>query len=161
MGVKEIIQNEKQSRLQKAFEYLHSKGFIHSVTDLAQKMERARPGVNNALLGKDGYLNDSFLSAFCKKFPVISFEWITTGTGRMVNDTNDTHYDTVDQSSLMNAALAAKDETIQALHDQINTKNELIDSLRQHLSDLRDKMHYGHADYGKRGVMASEDLGDV
>ena len=161
MGVKEIIQNEKQSRLQKAFEYLHSKGFIHSVTDLAQKMERARPGVNNALLGKDGYLNDSFLSAFCQKFPIISFEWITTGTGDMVNDTNDTHYDTVDQSSLMNAALAAKDETIQALHDQIDTKNELIDSLRQHLSDLRDKMHYGHSEYGRKGMMASEDLGDV
>lgn len=147
MGVKGIIQNEKLSRLQKAFEYLHSRGFVHSVTDLAQKMERARPGVNNALLGKEGYLNDSFLSAFCKKFPIISFEWITAGTGEMVNNTNDTHYDTIDQSSLMNAALAAKDETIQALHDQIDTKNELIATLQQHLSDLRDAMRIDHGSH--------------
>ena len=49
----------------------------------------------------------------------------------------------VDQSSLINAALAAKDETIAALHEQIKakdmviqTKDELIESLRQQLTLL-------------------------
>ncbi len=49
----------------------------------------------------------------------------------------------VDQSSLINAALAAKDETIAALHEHIKakdmviqTKDELIESLRQQLALL-------------------------
>ena len=49
----------------------------------------------------------------------------------------------VDQSSLINAALAAKDETIAALYEQIKakdmviqTKDELIESLRQQLTLL-------------------------
>ena len=49
----------------------------------------------------------------------------------------------VDQSSLINAALAAKDETIAALREQIkakdmviHTKDELIESLRQQITLL-------------------------
>lgn len=49
----------------------------------------------------------------------------------------------VDQSSLINAALAAKDETIAALREQIKakdiviqTKDEIIESLRQQLTLL-------------------------
>lgn len=93
----------------------------------------------------------------------LSKAFLLTGCGN-IDDAELSNKDgclSIDHGSLVNAALAAKDETIQALHDQINTKNELIDSLRQHLSDLRDKMHYDHADYNQRGVMASEDLGDV
>ena len=93
----------------------------------------------------------------------LSKAFLLTGCGN-IDDAESRSKDgclSIDQGSLMNAALAAKDETIQALHDQIDTKNELIDSLRQHLSDLRDKMHYGHSEYGRKGMMASEDLGDV
>ena len=50
----------------------------------------------------------------------------------------------IDQSSLVNAALAAKDETIAALHDQltakdtvIQAKDELIANLRQQLDILQ------------------------
>lgn len=43
----------------------------------------------------------------------------------------------IDQSSLINAALAAKDETIAALHEQIQAKDELIAALRQQIELLQ------------------------
>lgn len=47
----------------------------------------------------------------------------------------------IDQSSLVNAALAAKDETIAALREQIAAKDELIAALRQQLDILQQLRH--------------------
>ena len=54
----------------------------------------------------------------------------------------------IDQSSLVNAALAAKDETIAALRDQISakdtviqSKDELIANLRQQIATLQQQLH--------------------
>lgn len=47
----------------------------------------------------------------------------------------------IDQSSLVNAALAAKDETIAALHEQIAAKDELIAALRQQLDIFQQLRH--------------------
>ena len=43
----------------------------------------------------------------------------------------------IDHSSLVNAALAAKDETIASLREQIQIKDELIASLRQQVAMLQ------------------------
>lgn len=47
----------------------------------------------------------------------------------------------IDQSSLVNAALAAKDETIGALREQIQAKDELIAALRQQIDFLQQQVH--------------------
>ena len=47
----------------------------------------------------------------------------------------------IDQSSLVNAALAAKDETIAALREQIQAKDELIAALRQQIDILHQQVH--------------------
>ena len=47
----------------------------------------------------------------------------------------------IDQSSLVNAALAAKDETIAALREQIQAKDELIAALRQQIDFLQQQVH--------------------
>ena len=104
--------------------------------------------------------SDDTLRKISQKYG-FNMQWLRGEEGAQMFSEDKNLPQNIDQSSLVNAALAAKDETIQALHDQIDTKNELIDSLRQHLSDLRDKMHYGHSEYGRKGMMASEDLGDV
>lgn len=46
----------------------------------------------------------------------------------------------IDQSSLVNAALAAKDETIAALREQIQAKDELIAALRQQIELLKQQV---------------------
>lgn len=57
---------------------------------------------------------------------------------KLINGEGD---DKLDQSSLVNAALAAKDETIAALHEQIQAKDELIAALRQQLDILQQQVH--------------------
>ena len=80
-----MIQDCKKERIQKAYEYLYNKGFVHSVTELADLMKRARPGVSNALNGSPDYLNDKFLTAFGRTFPdVFMMEWLLTGEGQML-----------------------------------------------------------------------------
>ena len=64
---------------------------------------------------------------------------------KLINGEGD---DKIDQSSLVNAALAAKDatiaakdETIAALREQIHAKNELIAALRQQLNIFQQQVH--------------------
>ena len=57
---------------------------------------------------------------------------------KLINGEGD---DKIDQSSLVNAALAAKDETIAALREQIQAKDELIAALRQQLDILQQQVH--------------------
>ena len=52
----------------------------------------------------------------------------------------------IDQSSLVNSALAAKDETIAALREQIQAKDDLITSLRQQIEILHQQVHAAKAD---------------
>lgn len=52
----------------------------------------------------------------------------------------------IDHSSLVNAALAAKDETITALHEQIQGKDELIAALRQQIELLKQQVTKAQAE---------------
>ena len=62
---------------------------------------------------------------------------------KLINGEGD---DKIDQSSLVNAALAAKDETITALHEQIQAKNELIAALRQQIELLKQQVTKAQAE---------------
>lgn len=46
----------------------------------------------------------------------------------------------LDNSSLMNAAIAAKDETIASLHREIKTKDDLILALKNRIEDLESRI---------------------
>lgn len=135
-----MAQGSKKDRLLYAYNYLYDHGRVHTVTDLADKMGRARPGVSKAMSGTSGYLNDRFLKAFAKTFTEISEEWLLYGTGSMLttgeklpvekmNEENKFIFE-VDKGSLINAALAAKDETIKAKDETIAGLRETIEALR-------------------------------
>ena len=155
--------NTKNELFMKAVDYLFMEHLVVSQKDLCAKIEigesslsRIKSGVKEVSDGTIRKMNEKFGGIF-------NLAYFRGEDVDMLRQNGQTNNDivSIDHGSLVNAALAAKDETIQALHDQIDTKNELIDSLRQHLSDLRDKMHYGQSEYGHPGMMASEDLGNV
>lgn len=80
-----MIQESKRDRIQKAYKFLYDRGLVHSVTDLAVKMGRTRPGVSNAINGAPEYLNDKFMAAFSKTFNgIFSLDWLLTGNGTML-----------------------------------------------------------------------------
>jgi hypothetical protein len=60
--------------------------------------------------------------------------------------------ETIDPSSQVNAALAAKDETIAAIRQQLEAKDQLIASLRQQIELLKS----GKIDHPQYPLMASD-----
>ncbi len=75
---------ERSDRIKKAYEYLRFQGLAGTQDEVAQKMNRQRTNVSSALNGKERYLTDSFIRAFCKAFDVINPEWLINGEGEML-----------------------------------------------------------------------------
>ena len=72
----------------------------------------------------------------------LSRAFLLTGEGSI--DGNNKQYTTeqpIDQGSLVNAALAAKDETIAALHKSIEAKEEVIMAKDEVISSLRQQVN--------------------
>ena len=74
----------------------------------------------------------------------ISLDYLLNGTGELVANKNkevrpnqESH---LDNSSLVNAALSAKDETIASLHREIKTKDDLILALKNRIEDLESRI---------------------
>ena len=105
-----------------------------------------------AMNGKDSYLTKNLFMKVSAAFPgVFNLDYLLTGKGSLLNE-EIIHDDgliqiteSIDSSSLINAALAAKDETIATLRDQIATLNELISGLRDEITILKsqsDRVNY-------------------
>lgn len=131
---------DRQKRLTEVYEYLRQKGGIHTKTQFAEAIGFGRTSMSAALNGKEVYLTDSLFKSICKKYPEFNIDYLLEGVGSLVSDHPTEKNETIDNSSLVNALLAAKDETISALESKIKTLEELIESLRQNISDLRQQM---------------------
>ena len=47
-------------------------------------MRKPKANISSAFGGKERYLTDSFIRAFCKAFDVINPDWLITGEGEML-----------------------------------------------------------------------------
>ena len=137
--------DDVKKRLLNAYDYLYETGKVHSVTELAEKMKRSRPSVSRALNGIPEYLNEKFLKSFTDTFDMISLNWLITGNGDMFTywtpDGVMDKQNTIDQSSLVNAALSAKDETIRAKEETIASLRDTIEALKLENALLRNQLN--------------------
>lgn len=77
---------EKKIRLANAYNYLRSKGEIHTQKDLARRMETTPPNVSSALKGVETVLTDKFLQRFNAAFDnIFNIDWLLNGEGEMLN----------------------------------------------------------------------------
>ena len=131
---------ERKERLKKAFDYLLSQGIVHKQKDLASAIGSTGPNISKALKGDPKVLTDNFCRRIQENVKVISADWLISGHGDMIiKDSNNVATEQIpvpDYSSLMNATIAAKDETIASLKRELATKEELLHSLQQQVSDL-------------------------
>lgn len=150
----------RKNRLAEVYEYLRGKGIAHTKTELADALGVRRPGIYSAMNGDERYLTDSLFKKICATFQgVFSLHYLLTGEGSLLEPSppppEEPPASTIDTSSLVNAALAAKDETIAALHATIATlsaqlqdRAELIATLRDNISALRRELaRIAPADY--------------
>lgn len=128
-------------------EYLEKKGLTQP--RMAEMLGVSVPYVNAVLLGKKP-LGKKNAKKWANLFG-LSEHFLLTGEGLPAIDTKDlpiSHSGSdnlpdsrrdegVDQSSLVNALLAAKDETIASLRQQIAEQKEMISLLRKNIEELR------------------------
>ena len=148
----------REKRLHEVFEHLRKFFGIHTQTDFAVALKYSRVYISSALNGNEKNLTDKLFENICEAYPgVFDLHYLLTGEGQLLTIEEEVHnedherlYDPqpIDQSSLINAALAAKDETIAALRDQITAKDtviqakdELIANLRQQIATLQQQVH--------------------
>ena len=144
-------------------EYLEKKGLTQP--RMAEMLGVSLPYVNAVLLGKKT-LGKKNAKKWANLFG-LSEHFLLTGVGSPGNDTKeqttsqigaDNLLDSrdesgIDQSSLVNALLAAKDETIATLREQLQQQQEIIQLLKRKLSDL--EVETGYHGFS-RDIKASE-----
>ena len=150
--------NEQQKRLIEVYEHLRRYFGIHTKTGFAEALHYGRTSLSAAMNGDVSYLTDNLFKNICDAYPgVFDLNYLLIGEGSLLTTEEEVHnedherlynHQSIDQSSLINAALAAKDETIAVLRDQlaakdtvIQAKDELIANLRQQIATLQQQLH--------------------
>ena len=135
---------ERQKRLKQVYEYVRQNYGIHTQIDFAKAINYSRVYISAALNGNENNLSDNLFENICETYPdTFNLDYLLTGHGSLLKE-QVIHDDGVirvteqiDPSSLVNAALAAKDETIAVMREQIEAKDALIASLRQQIELLK------------------------
>ena len=79
---------DKKERLNEAFNYLKSKGLVHTQRDVAEKMGATPQNVSLALRGTPAVLTDRFPMRFNNAyFRMFNLDWLITGIGEMLSPT--------------------------------------------------------------------------
>ena len=114
--------------------------------DIAEKMGMSDVSFSRGMERIQHKYDEDFIIKFHQATEeIFSLDWLLNGTApKFTNELSKpkvSEPQTIDHSSLVNAALAAKDETIAALREQIQAKDELIAALRQQLDILQQQVH--------------------
>jgi len=120
---------DAQKRINEAYELLKWRHIIEKQEDLASIMGTSRPNVSAALAGKPAFLTINFIKRFYRSFPnLFNLDWLLKGEGEMLQESkNEIEPQPIDHSSLVNALIAAKDETIATLRQQLSTLQQQLD----------------------------------
>ena len=140
--------NTRKERLIEVYEYLRNHYGIHTKTQFASKLNITQPALSSAMNGNESYLTDNLFKRICAAYQgVFNLDYLLTGNGELLLEHLEPEQQSsepIDHSSLVNALLASKDETIAshqrtiaALEQQISTDQQLIASLRQQIDYLK------------------------
>lgn len=149
---------EGKTNFARAFYYLRSKKLVRNQRELADRIGSTETTISR---NKHGHVNrpdEETIYKFNAVFGhIINAAYLRGESDVMlvsdlspeekinmgVNSTTDFPEKNNDSetSSLVNAAIAAKDETIAALKREIDTKNDIIALLREQLNDLKAAVH--------------------
>jgi len=141
---------DKQKRLKEVYEHLRKSYGVHTQIDFARVLHYSRNAITLALNGNEKYLTDSLFKNICEAYPgIFNLDYLLTGKGSLLaaepvrEDAFLRSMEAIDPSSFINAIIAAKDETIATIREQLETKEQLITSLRQQIDMLRKQLAEG------------------
>lgn len=107
----------RKERFQKAYNYLRSRGIIHTQEEVANRMQSTASNVSKAMKGVENVLTDNFLRRFNDAFGnVFSLQWLILGEGEMMIDGNEEENEPEQsETSRFLSLLEKKDEQIDRL----------------------------------------------
>ena len=121
--------NKRQKRLIEVYEHLRKYYGIHTKTGFAEALHYGRTSMSAAMNGDEKYLTDSLFKNICEAYKgVFDLNYLLTGEGSLLTIEEEVHNEEyeklynpqpIDQSSLVNALLTSKDETIDSLKSRI------------------------------------------
>ena len=119
----------RADRLKEVYEYVRKRFPIHTQYDFAERLKYNRAYISSAMHGNEKNLTDKLFTNICEAFPgVFNLDYLLTGKGSLLTIEEEVHNEDleklynpqpIDQSSLVNALLASKDETIDSLKSRI------------------------------------------
>lgn len=106
--------NLKKERVNAAFNFLREHGYLHTQKDMAEAIGSTPPNISRMLTGDPKVLTDNICVRIQRAYPIISANWLIHGDGDMLIMDNNTERQMMmpDPSSVTNAIIASKDETI-------------------------------------------------
>lgn len=144
---------EREDRLKEVYEYVRKYYPIHTQTEFSDALKYNRAYISSAMHGNKKNLTDKLFKTICEVFPgVFNLDYLLTGEGELlVSDeqkeppvARSASQHTIDQSSMVNAliaahdgAMTAKNELIASLHESLEDKDELIESLHEQVAELQ------------------------
>jgi len=141
---------DRQERLNQVYRYLYAYRGIDSQIAFAKALRVQRSALSAAMNGNKAYLTNNLFTKICVAFPgVFNLDYLLTGKGSLLveetahNDAFFRSMEAIDPSSFINAIISAKDETIAAIREQLETKEQTISLLRQQIDILRQQLAEG------------------
>lgn len=138
---------DRKSRLKEVYDYVRSHFPVHTQTDFADALKYNRTYISAAMNGNEKNLTDKLFTNICEAYPgVFNLDYLLTGKGSLLSTDEEMHNEdiekmsgqqSIDHSSLVNAALAAKDETIKTLEGRLRDKDRIIQLLENEVRGLK------------------------
>ena len=142
------MQTKENEIFKQMLDWIYANTEAHNQADVARKSGLFEATISRALNGKIKRVKQETLRKVNSAFGnVFNPAWLRGDSDIMLvadlapissNQSQTTmpgETDTPDRSSLINAALAAKDETIMSLKRELSTKDDLIAALREQITD--------------------------
>jgi len=125
-----------------AFDYLKRTTYIKTQQDLAERMGVTKDTVSRIITAKTKVTDDAITKLQTASGCIFNLQWLRGESDVMLASDADKapvadnlHESThIDQGSLMNATIAAKDETIGSLKREVAAKDETIGSLKREIA---------------------------
>ena len=118
--------NLKKERVNAVFNFLREHGHLHTQKDMAEAIGSTPPNISRMLAGDAKVLTDNICVRIQRAYPIISANWLIHGDGDMLIMNNNTERQMMmpDPSSVTNAIIASKDETIESLKRELAKAEE-------------------------------------
>lgn len=129
--------NLKKERVNAAFNFLREHGYLHTQKDMAEAIGSTPPNISRMLAGDPKVLTDNICVRIQRAYPIISANWLIHGDGDMLIMNNNTERQMMmpDPSSVTNAIIASKDETIAEKDARLAEKDERIEAIKATIAE--------------------------